>query len=382
MSGPSSCLRAHQWLITSVVFCALSLAGCGHFHPGSSVTYVYATPRHMYLRDRVAVVANRVGEVTNGERLEVLEPGKRFLKVKTPTGAVGWIESHAVIDQSQYDEFQTLAKQHASQPPVATGILYNELYMHIAPGRKTQRFYLLPPNTKVSMLERASVPKNSPASVLGLPASKPAPKLVSRKGHKQGFESQFLPPVPMEDWWLVRDSAGHTGWMLSRDIQVDVPEDVAQYSENERMVGAYVLRTVNDPESGKPDGRVPEYITVLTPYRSGLPYDFDQVRVFTWDTKRHRYGTAFRLRDIAGFFPVKVVPGNANDPAGPEPVFTFQIAENHQVSLDPQTGRAQAAHLSTLTFHLEGNLVRRVVSPGEPSTHPQVGAHHHDPTKS
>src|SRR6185437_14788425 len=111
------------------------------------------------------------GEVTNGEKLEVLEHGRRFLKVKTPQGAVGWIEDHAAIDQSQFDEFQNLAKQHAGQQPVATAVLYNEMYVHLTPGRKTQRFYLLPPNEKVSLLERASVARVAPGSVLGLPAT-------------------------------------------------------------------------------------------------------------------------------------------------------------------------------------------------------------------
>lgn len=361
----SSPTRASIVASGSVLLCFLLIfTGCGHFHPGSSTQYVYVTQKRMFLRDRVAVVANRVGEVTNGERLKVVVPGDRFMKVKTPGGQEGWIESHAVLDQSQFDQFQDLAKQHAKQPPVAAGLLYNELYMHIAPGRKTQRFYLLPPNAKVFLLERASVPRSTVASLLGLSAKKTKTRSASSKGHKQSFESQFLPSVPMEDWWLCRDSSGHTGWMLSRDIQVDVPEDVAQYSENERMIGAYVLRTVSDPDSGKPNGVVPEYLTVLTPYRDGLPYDFDQVRVFTWDTKRHRYGTAFRLRDIAGFFPVKVTPGNPNDPAGPEPQFKIQVASGNQASLDPATGRGHAAHLDTLSFRLEGNLVRKVLPPG------------------
>ncbi|MEO6829465.1 MAG: SH3 domain-containing protein [Acidobacteriaceae bacterium] len=352
------------------------LAGCSHFHTAASEEFVYVTVKHTYLRDRVAVVANRVGEVTNGERLTVLEHGRRFVRVKTPKNAIGWIEDHAVIDQSQYDQFQDLAKQHASQPSVANAVLYNEMYVHLAPGRKVQRFYLLPPNTKVSLLERASVPRVAPGSVLGLPTPSAKPGLIA-KGHKESFESRFAPSVPMEDWWLVRDSSGRTGWMLSHDLEVDVPEDVAQYAENQKMIGAYILRTVDDPDSGKPGGKVPEYVTVLTSYKQGLPYDFDQIRVFTWDTHRHRYGTAFRLRDIAGFFPVKVTPGNPESPTGPVPVFSVQVASDDAISLDPQTGRAHPTQLETLTFRMEGNLVRKVVPPGQKPAAEAKAAHTH-----
>jgi len=349
-----------------LVFSLLALlTGCSHFHPASSAEYVYVSVKHMYLRDRVAVVANRVAEVKNGEQLTVLQHIPRFLKVKTPDGTVGWIEEHAVIDQNEYEAFQNLAKEHASQTPVATAVLYNELYMHLSPGRTTQRFMLLAPNTKVAMLERASVPRYAATDVLGLPnAAEKARTAHHEKAHKESFASRFAPAVPMEDWWLARDNAGHTGWMLARDFQVDVPDDVAQYAESERIVGAYVLRTVSDPDSGKPNGQVPEYLTVLTPYKQGLPFDFDQVRVFTWDTRRHRYGTAFREHDIVGFFPVKVTPGDPRDPNGPEPTFSFQIAEDDNVSLDPKTGRPHAAALKTVTYRMEGNLVRPVLTSG------------------
>jgi len=350
---------------------SILLAGCGHFHPMAPAESVYVTVKHIYLRDRVAVVADRVDEVTNGEKLEVLEHGRRFVKVKTPQGAVGWIEEHAIIDQDEFNQFQNLAKQHAGETPVATAILYNELYIHLTPGRKTQRFYLLPPNTRVALLERASVPRNAAGNLLGLPTpvastatAKPVKAPRSGKAHSQSFDSRFAPTIPMEDWWLVRDATGRTGWMLSHDLEVDVPQDVAQYAENEKMIGAYVLRTVDDPDSGKPNGKVPEYLTVLTSYKQGLPYDFDQVRVFTWDTRRHRYGTAFRLRDVAGFFPVKVTAANPGATNGSDPTFSIQVAAGDAISLDPETGKAHAAQLETMTYRMEGNLVRRVSAPG------------------
>ena len=48
---------------------------------------------------------------------------------------------------------------------------------------------------------------------------------------------------------------------------------------------------------------VPEYVSVTNAYKDGLPYDFDQVRVFTWNVKKHRYETAYRQRNLEGLSP-------------------------------------------------------------------------------
>lgn len=327
-----------------------TLSGCSHFH-GTPPEYVYLSVNQRYLRDRLAVIANRVAEVKNGERLEVVERNRRFLKVKTPDGKVGWIEEHSVIDQNQFEQFQALAKRHAGDKPVVAAELYDELYMHIAPGRKAQRFYLLPPDAKVELLERASVPREAHGA-LGL-----APKAGE--------------PVRMEDWWLARDDKGRTGWMLAGDLNIQVPLAVSRYSESQNMVAAYVLRTVDDPESGVPGGKVPEYLTVLRPYQQGLPYDFDQIRVFTWNTSRHRYETAYRLRNLAGFFPVTVKLGIPDAAGNPAPEFSFRVAQDTKdLSLDPQTGIEHPAHVETLKFRMEGNLVRQVSPPGTKSATP------------
>ena len=51
------------------------------------------------------------------------------------------------------------------------------------------------------------------------------------------------------------------------------------------------------------DKKVPQYLMVLTEPKDGLPFDFNQVRVFTWNVKRHRYETAYRER-FEGMLPV------------------------------------------------------------------------------
>ena len=104
----------------------------------------------------------------------------------------------------------------------------------------------------------------------------------------------------MEDWYLVRNSAGHVGWVLLRMVDLDIPLEVAQYAEGQRIMGYFVLNTVQDE-----DKQVPQYLVLLNEPKDGLPWDFNQIRIFTWNRIRHRYETAYRERNLEGYFPVK-----------------------------------------------------------------------------
>ncbi len=396
-------------LIASAVTSSALLAasGCGHLHPKPSTQYVYVTAKQTFLRDRVAAVSNRTATVENGEKLEVLDQGRRFLKVQTPKGEQGWIDEKVVATQAVYDQFDTLKQHHKDDPAVASAVVRDDVYLHAAPGRDSERFFRLPEGEKLKLLKRATLPKPLPPGIKAAPKPDPPPIGKPGKNAKAGANKIAEPDTPaaptMEDWWLVRDSHGDTGWLYSRMMDVDAPDSIVRYSEGQRIVGAYVLTTVNDPEaaqgseqSASPQtlpssapattspansGDIPEYVTVTSPYKAGLPYDFDQVRVFTWNIKKHRYETGFREKNIEGYLPVTIKM--ASDPYGklpaataPAPTFTYRVLADDAATVvpDPVTGAIVPGKTVLKTYRLEGNLVRRVIEPGAPApgvAHPE-----------
>jgi SH3-like domain-containing protein len=312
----------------------LSLAGCSRGrHRVLEVAYVSAP--QAALRDQVAAIYNRVGNVKNGERVEVLEHEKRFSRVRTASGIEGWIEQRYLVDQKTFDALQKLTEENQGDPVQAPGVLRNDTNLHVTPGRDTEHLYQLASGAKVAILKRATAEKQ--------PTVAPAPKLSKRPGQAPGGPA-------LEDWWLVRDANGRVGWVLARMVDVDVPLDIAQYAEGQRFVAFFVLDQVPDNDKGV-QKQVPQYLCVLTEPHDGLPYDFDQVRVFTWNVRKHRYETAYREHGLNGILPVTITQENF-DKEGTLPVFILREKD-------------EAGNVSERKYKLNTPIVRRVLAPGE-----------------
>jgi uncharacterized protein YgiM (DUF1202 family) len=330
--------RLRRLACGAAVLATLSLAGCNRRHRVLEVAYVSA-PQAM-LRDQVAQMYNRVGNLKNGERVEILDREKRFALVRTSSGLEGWIEQRNLVDQKIFDGLEKLTADHKNDPVQAPGVLRNDTNLHITPGRETEHLYQLSTGAKVSILTRSTAEK--PGAVATPRPARPGAKTTGG-------------PV-LEDWWLVRDAEGRVGWVLARMVDVDVPLEIAQYAEGQRFVAFFALNEVQDG-----DKKVPQYLCLLSEPHDGLPYDYDQVRVFTWNVRKHRYETAYREHGLNGVLPVVV--GNENfDKEGMLPVFKLNV-------------RDDSGTVSQRKYKLNTPMVRRVLAPGEVVERPSRRKH-------
>jgi hypothetical protein len=325
--------------------------------------YMYVSAQETSLRDRVATMYNKIGTVHGGDRVEVLEKQRRFLRVRTDSGQEGWIEERSLVPQDVYDAFQKLASDNASQQVQAHGTARSDLNIHVTPSREGEHLYQLKDGEKVEIVKRATAEKNPPKSpatttaqnpksaATTQPQPKPAPAAKPAASAKAAPSSApGKPPEPpkpvMEDWYLVRNSAGRVGWVLLRMIDLDIPLEVAQYAEGQRIMGYFVLNTVQEE-----DKQVPQYLVLLNEPKDGLPWDFNQIRIFTRNRAKHRYETAYRERNLEGYFPVKTGHQDFGK-EGDLPTFTIRKKIDDGQMVD-------------ITYKLNGPMVRRVMTPEE-----------------
>ncbi len=308
----------------------------------------YVSAPQATLRDQVSYVYNRVGTVNNGERVEVLEHEKRFSRVRTATGLEGWIEQRYLVSQATYDALQKLTEENQADPVQALAVLRNETNLHLTPGRETEHLYQLAAGAKVSMLKRATAEKQ-PGAVP--PSLKPTKTGIGKAGK--------APPGPvLEDWLLVRDAQNRVGWVLARMVDLDIPLDVAQYAEGQRFVACFVLDQVRDEAKEGADKNVAQYLCAITEPHDGLPYDYDQIRVFTWNVRKHRYETAYREHGLNGVLPITVTTENF-DKEGTLPVFILRVKDDN-------------GNISDRKYKLNTPIVRRVLAPGEQKEAPKA----------
>jgi hypothetical protein len=287
----------------------------------------YAGPATLGLRRDIPLQSPVVATVRHGERLEIVARRRRFLKVRAAGGGEGWIEDHLLLSSEEIASLKEVERRALTLPSQGVASTYDLLNVHTEPNRFSPSFLQVKEGEKVDVVAHVSAPRTPPARKPLIP---PRPK--TPPGARKKSEQKYpLPPMPAppppprnwkelsktppevaqsiadshaanapppEDWSLVRNARGESGWVLSRRLYMAIPDDVAQYAEGHRITSYFALSDVRD-------GDVVKHNWLWTTILGGdHPYDFDSYRVFTWSLRRHRYETAYIQRNVQGYFPV------------------------------------------------------------------------------
>ncbi|MEI9813554.1 MAG: SH3 domain-containing protein [Acidobacteriota bacterium] len=189
--------------LIGLVLALLLLAGCGK-QEQKVLGYAYTGPASLNLRSDLGLRASTTATVEHGERLQILEAKRRFVRVRTTQGAEGWTDSTLLLTQVQMDQLQNLAQRAKESPSQAVGSVFDTLNLHTGAQREAPSFAQIQENEKIDVVARRVTPREG------------------------------LSP---DDWFLVRDNKGHAGWVLSRGVLMLVPDEVAQYASGAFIMG-------------------------------------------------------------------------------------------------------------------------------------------------
>src|SRR5215510_2332794 len=103
----------------------------------------------------IAQVRQQVGVLRYGERVEVLSKRNEYMKVRTPAGAVGWVEAHQLMEPALWQRSIKLLEQVRNMPVQARGRTKKSTNLRVLPGRTEPRLYQFARNVPVEIVGRS-----------------------------------------------------------------------------------------------------------------------------------------------------------------------------------------------------------------------------------
>jgi len=309
---------ARRIRISAAALVLLCAASCRTGPPREkAIGEAFVGPVSLNLRADLAARATVSATVRHGERLEILERRRRFAKVRTGEGKLGWTDGRMLLTPPQMTRLRQVAERAAELPSQGKASVFDLLNVHTDPNRQAPSFY--------------QIREEEIVDVIG---GKATPRVPYVPGKPDGYDPASVPAgADQDDWSLVRLKDGRAGWVLARMVLMSIPDEVAQYAEGQRITSYYSLGQVKEVSRDKSQEQMRDHwlwTTISTRYSA---HHFDSLRVFVFNPWRRRYETAYIERNMKGYFPVIV-----GDPAAPGalPSFTV-IAENKEGTLESRT---------------------------------------------
>ena len=328
-----------------------ALTGCPAPH-SDSIGEGYVAPQTLNLRRDLTSKNTSSVTLKHGDPVDIIDVRRRFVKVRTAAGEEGWVDATQLLSPEQMTRIREDTAKARALPSEGSATVYESLNIHIEPNRQSAAFAKIQEGQYVSVLShrlspRVGPPLSPPALIHERPQSEsrkqrrekqrntkqppfPIPPKAPRNWEElsseriEGSEStadakarreseaaarkleQSKKPVPLEDWTLIRTKDGQIGWVLTRNLTMAIPDEVAQYAGGARITSYFDLGEVKDEEKGV------KHHWLWTTASEQISYDFDAWRVFLWNRRRHRYETSYRQRNLEGYYPIRVDPPDPN----------------------------------------------------------------------
>ena len=272
-----------------------------------SLSDAYVSERSVTIWSSVAQVREQVGVLLYGDHVDVLARRNENVKVRTANGLTGWVDGRYLMEPDLWQRSAKLLKQASAIPVQARGRTKVPTNLRVEPGRNEPRLYQFSRNAPVEIVGRATA------------------DWVQVADEKESGEPS---ETKKEDWFLIRGIATRppgegvvrnsaitnttqpgdqtipiAGWVVARFVSLDLPDPVREGAEsaNIRALAWFELNRVSDGE-----GEHPQYLSAGARGPEGQPCDFTTLRVYTWNTRKTRYETAFIDNNLCGGFPIHI----------------------------------------------------------------------------
>lgn len=257
------------------------LGACSNQPTAPRVEEAFVARKGVGLRSELKREAPVVATLDLGERVEIIARRRRFVKVRTSSGVVGWTRDTRLATPALRQMMAQLRDQTRAEPPQGTLRALYTLNVHLEPYRWSPTIYQLREDEDAELLRH---------------------RLVDRLPHARQEGKPPPAPTGLDDWYLVRTTNGQAGWVLTTGMYSAIPDEVKQYAERRRITSYFALDEVEDPRLEEP--KKTWLWTQIT--RSKQPHEFDQIRVFMWSRRRQSYETIKLERGLTGYLPVRI----------------------------------------------------------------------------
>jgi len=265
---------AMKFLHASLVF--FLLTSCGPSNSEPVVDQATVVARNASLRLKNSSTSRTLVLLNTGDKVDVLEQQENWYRVRYGSDVEGWMEGSTVLTNDTRGRIQKLVEESQHLEPQNTGVLNQAANLRLEPGRSTSIIRRVDEGTKVEVLDRVTMAR-------------------------PGFDNA-------RDMWIkVRPAPTEVGWVLAGSLDFDIPAEIAIYSEDYSYAAVKTINRVQDPLAGQINWYV------IGEKKPGDPeIDFQGIRVFTWNAKKHRYETAFRTKGMRGVYPLEVGQDGVN----------------------------------------------------------------------